>query len=77
MALRQEVFFNKVNNAPPPWTSNRILNTYKFCNAYRASDRVSQYLIKNVIYDENRSKNEEEVLFFIQVCFSRYMAKHD
>ena len=31
--------------------------------AYRVSDRVSQYLIKNVIYDENRSQKEEEVLF--------------
>jgi hypothetical protein len=64
-AMRQEVFFNKLKNAPPPWTSDPILNTYKFCNAYRVSDRVSQYLIKNVIYDENRSKKEEEVLFRI------------
>jgi len=64
-AMRQEVFFNKLKNVPPPWTSNPILNTYKFCNAYRVSDRVSQYLIKNVIYSENRSQNEEEVLFRI------------
>ncbi|MFN6563298.1 MAG: nucleotide kinase domain-containing protein [Nostoc sp. ChiSLP01] len=64
-AMRQEVFFNKINNLPPPWTSDPIINTYKFCNAYRASDRVSQYLIKNVIYDGNRSKNEEEVIFRI------------
>lgn len=64
-AMRQEVFFNKLKNVPPPWTSDPILNTYKFCNAYRVSDRVSQYLIKNVIYDENRSKKEEEVLFRI------------
>ncbi|HYW21277.1 MAG TPA: nucleotide kinase domain-containing protein [Nodularia sp. (in: cyanobacteria)] len=64
-ALRQEVFFNKINNMPPPWTTDPIINTYKFCNAYRASDRVSQYLIKNIIYDNNRSNNEEEVLFRI------------
>ncbi|MBD2499959.1 nucleotide kinase domain-containing protein [Anabaena azotica] len=64
-AMRQEVFFNRINNVPPPWTNDPILNTYKFCNAYRASDRVSQYLIKNVIYDERRSQNEEEVLFRI------------
>ena len=63
--MRQEVFFNKINNVAPPWTSDPIINTYKFCNAYRASDRVSQYLIKNVIYDENRSKNEEEVILRI------------
>lgn len=64
-AMRQEVFFNRINNVPPPWSSDPIINTYKFCNAYRASDRVSQYLIKNVIYDKRRSKNEEEVLFRI------------
>lgn len=64
-AMRQEVFFNKLKNVRPPWTSDPILNTYKFCNAYRVSDRVSQYLIKNVIYDENKSQKEEEVLFRI------------
>ncbi|MDB9304246.1 nucleotide kinase domain-containing protein [Nodularia spumigena] len=64
-AMRQEVFFNKIQNVPPPWTSDPILNTYKFCNAYRASDRVSQYLIKNIIYGENRSQNEEEVILRI------------
>jgi alpha-glutamyl/putrescinyl thymine pyrophosphorylase clade 1 len=63
--LRQEVFFNKINNVPLPWTTDPILSNYKFCNAYRASDRVSQFLIKNVIYDESRSSNEEEVLFRI------------
>jgi len=63
--LRQEVFFNKISNVSLPYTSDPILSNYKFCNAYRASDRVSQYLIKNIIYDENRSKNEEEVLFRI------------
>ncbi|MBD2204898.1 hypothetical protein H6G33_04440 [Calothrix sp. FACHB-1219] len=64
-AMRQEVFFKKINNLAPPWTSDTIINTYKFCNAYRASDRVSQYLIKNIIYDKNRSHNEEEVLLRI------------
>ncbi|MEH2037031.1 nucleotide kinase domain-containing protein [Nostoc sp.] len=64
-AMRQEVFFNKINNLPLPWTSDPIINTYKFCNAYRASDRVSQYLIKKVIYDQNRSQNEEEVILRI------------
>jgi hypothetical protein len=61
--LRQEVFFNRIKNLPYPWTKDEIINTYKFCNTYRASDRVSQYLIKNVIY--NDSQNEEEVIFRI------------
>lgn len=40
----------RVKGAPGPWTSDPILRDYKFTNAYRAADRVSQYLIGNVIY---------------------------
>jgi hypothetical protein len=29
-----------------PWTSDPIIQVHKFTNAYRAADRVSQYLIK-------------------------------
>lgn len=62
-AERQEVFFKKISGLQQPWTNDEILNTYKFTNAYRASDRVSQYLIKNVIYSGNF--NEEDLLFRI------------
>lgn len=31
-----------------------MLSEFKFTNAYRASDRTSQYLIRNVIYDRPR-----------------------
>jgi len=49
-AERQRIFFRRHNDLPPPWTEDPILAEYKFCNAYRASDRVSQYLIRDVIY---------------------------
>ncbi len=35
---------------------------YKFCNAYRASDRVSQYLIREVIYGRADYTAEDDVL---------------
>ena len=38
---------------------------YKFTNAYRASDRVSQYLIRNVIYRDDMPKSPREVFFRI------------
>lgn len=60
-AERQAIFFNRIAGEAPPWTDDRILNKYKFCNAYRASDRVSQYLIKNVIYQG--SQHHEDVVF--------------
>lgn len=49
-AKRQEVFFARLKGLPQPWTDDSILSKYKFTNAYRASDRVSQFLIRRVIY---------------------------
>lgn len=64
-ALRQEVFFNRLKGNPFPWSKDPILNQYKFTNVYRAADRVSQYLIKNVIYDQALPNSPKEVLFRI------------
>jgi thymidylate kinase len=64
-AERQEIFFRRLFEEPPPWTSDPILAEYKFTNAYRASDRVSQYLIRHVIYGEGRPTTPEEVFFRI------------
>lgn len=60
-AKRQEIFFRRHEGAPPPWTNDPILKKHKFTNAYRASDRVSQYLIRKVIYEGDQSA--EEVFF--------------
>jgi thymidylate kinase len=62
-AERQMIFFQRLEGAPFPWTEDPILRQYKFTNAYRASDRVSQYLIKYVIYHGDQSP--EEVFFRI------------
>jgi hypothetical protein len=49
-AERQEMFFRRLEGSQPPWTDDPILAKHRFTNAYRASDRVSQYLINEVIY---------------------------
>lgn len=64
-ALRQEAFFNKIENKGYPWSNDSIINTYRFTNAYRAADRVSQYLIRDVIYCEEYSNSPKEILFRI------------
>ena len=64
-AERQDVFFRRARGAPQPWTSNMVLMTYKFTNAYRASDRASQYLIRHVIYRADLPKSACEVFFRI------------
>ena len=66
---RQEVFFRRFEGGPPPWTHDSILDRYKFTNAYRASDRVSQYLIRNVIYDGPQSPEE---VFFRTLLFKMF-----
>ncbi|WP_183560890.1 nucleotide kinase domain-containing protein [Mucilaginibacter sp. SP1R1] len=65
--LRQEAFFNRVNEHEQPWSEDPILKHYKFTNAYRAADRVSQYLIKNVIYAADLPNTPEEVFFRIML----------
>lgn len=49
---RQAAFEKRLTGAPQPWTDDPILQTYKFCNVYRAADRVSQYMIQRVIYEQ-------------------------
>ena len=64
-AERQDVFFRRVRGEAPPWTEVAVLATYKFTNAYRASDRASQYLIRNVIYRGDLPNSPSEVFFRI------------
>src|SRR5205085_6817589 len=65
-AERQAIFFRRLAGDPPPWTQDTVLLEYKFTNAYRASDRVSQYLIKHVIYQGDQSPEE---IFFKTLLF--------
>lgn len=62
-AERQRIFYRRLAGRPGPWTADPILSNYKFCNAFRASDRVSQYLIREVIYRDGQSRDAEDVIF--------------
>lgn len=57
-AERQSIFFRRWRGEAGPWTDDPILRQHKFTNAYRASDRVSQYLIRNVIYQGEQAPRE-------------------
>ncbi|MEQ8289305.1 MAG: putative DNA base hypermodification protein [Gammaproteobacteria bacterium] len=60
---RQNVFINRFTRKDSPFTNDPILQEYKFTNVYRASDRVSQYLIKNVIYKDKNQYTQSDILF--------------
>ncbi|GCE89084.1 hypothetical protein MSKU15_0685 [Komagataeibacter diospyri] len=62
-AERQAIFFRRLAGEQGPWTNDPILARHRFTNAYRAADRVSQYLIREVIYGEGRSMAPKEQLF--------------
>lgn len=62
-AERQEVFFKRLNGDSPPWTNDPIIGEHRFTNSYRASDRVSQYLIKSVQYGMNGPYDAEDLVF--------------
>ena len=64
-AERQRVYFARVHGRPPPWTVDPIIGEYRFTNPYRAADRVSQYLIREVIYGRDAPRTPEDVLFRI------------
>lgn len=57
---RQQVYFRRLSGLPGPWTDDPVVRRYRFTNAYRAADRVSQALI-HVIYDGSRKP--EDVIF--------------
>lgn len=65
-AERQRIFYKRLSGQHSHLTEDPILKTYKFTNAYRASDRVSQFLIRNVIYSGDQSPQE---VFFRIILF--------
>jgi hypothetical protein len=60
-AERQHVFHSRAAGSLPPWTTDPVLSRHKFTNVYRAADRVSQYLIRNVIY--TGPQDADEIVF--------------
>jgi hypothetical protein len=43
---RQDIYEARVAGASGPWTQDAVLGTYRFTNAFRAADRVSQALLR-------------------------------
>lgn len=67
MSKRMHIFWARYRHEEYPWSDDYILNQNKFTNVYRCLDRVSQYLIRNVIYSEKNYSNNDilfRILFF-------------
>ena len=59
------MYLRRLGGTAPPWTDDPILRDHRFTNAYRAADRVSQFLIREVIYGEGAPQTTEDVVFRI------------
>lgn len=44
---RHTVYERKTANMPKPWTKDKILQSYRFCNVYRELDKVTVWIRKN------------------------------
>jgi len=66
---RQDAFMRRVLGEPPPWSDDPVISAHRFTNAYRASDRVSQFLIRHVQYDEPRGPVD---VFFRTMLFKLF-----
>lgn len=65
-AARQQVYEARLLGQSPPWSEDPILAAYRFTNCYRATDRVSQYLITQVCYRGDQTWDE---VFFRVLLF--------
>jgi hypothetical protein len=60
---RLAMFYRRCRDPAGPWTSDPILQNFRFTNVYRAADRVSQYLIAEVQGREDRPQTHGELFF--------------
>ena len=58
---RQAVFEKRVAGAPSPWSDDLILRRFKFCNVFRAADRVSQYMIREVACSREKTSAADRI----------------
>lgn len=60
---RHRAYMSRISGQPQPWSTDDIITRYRFTNVYRASDRVSQYLIKHVQYAHEATDDPVDVIF--------------
>lgn len=62
-AERLAMYYRRFRDPVGPWTVDPVLAAHRFTNTFRAADRVSQYLIREVQYRSDRSQAPAEVFF--------------
>lgn len=68
---RQAIYDARLRQEAGPWTTDPILTNFRFTNCYRASDRVSQFLIQHVAYRGDPSPEETTFRVLLFKFFNR------
>lgn len=48
MSERQAIWERRAHGQPKPWTADRILQSYRFCNVFRELDTVTEWIRENI-----------------------------
>lgn len=75
-AERQQIMVRRLRGEAPPWTRDTVLQKYRFTNTFRFTDRVSQFLIRKVLYDKERSWTDTFFRILLFKTFNRIETWH-
>ncbi len=71
-AERQRVFDARLAGEAAPWTDDPILRDHRFCNVFRATDRVSQHLIQHAAYGDPSADADD---LFLRIVLHRLFCR--
>jgi hypothetical protein len=71
-AERHRIFDARLSGSKAPWTGDRILGGYRFCNAFRAADRVTQHLILRAAYGNPDADADD---LFLRIVLHRLFSR--
>jgi 5-hmdU DNA kinase-like protein len=71
MAERHAIHQRRLTGRPWPWTDDPILQQHNFTNVFRIYDRVTQYIICNVIGEGDQDFHETCFRVILFRCFNR------
>lgn len=71
---RHSVYLKRLAEEPSPWTDDRIIASYRFCNVFRCADRVSQAAIRVANSDDSLKSFRHQ--FFRSLIF-RFFNRED
>ncbi|MCG7944832.1 MAG: putative DNA base hypermodification protein [Candidatus Thiodiazotropha taylori] len=65
---RQNIYLRRKSNKPQPWTDDKTLQTYKFCNVFRDQDRTTEFILDWVSPLKNQSTDLVANLIYARMC---------